>query len=167
MIVFFFFPFVVKIYAVTKMGFIFRWSLIAGRVPGRTDNQVKNHWNSHLSKKLGIKKGKIKGGASLQSISGKMLRKSYNNIPLDSNSELPSDYTGEAASETVIEDGSQSVIGDGSQSLLRLTSTEEAIVDENYGFSFWFSHDDLNLHTTPYLAEPLDGYCLDFVWDGL
>lgn len=32
----------------------FRWSLIAGRVPGRTDNQVKNHWNSHLSKKLGV-----------------------------------------------------------------------------------------------------------------
>ncbi|KAK9926889.1 hypothetical protein M0R45_024097 [Rubus argutus] len=31
-----------------------RWSLIAGRVPGRTDNQVKNHWNSHLSKKLGV-----------------------------------------------------------------------------------------------------------------
>lgn len=32
-----------------------RWSLIAKRVPGRTDNQVKNYWNSHLSKKLGIK----------------------------------------------------------------------------------------------------------------
>ncbi|KAI3433116.1 uncharacterized protein J3R85_007322 [Psidium guajava] len=30
-----------------------RWSLIAGRVPGRTDNQVKNHWNTRLSKKLG------------------------------------------------------------------------------------------------------------------
>ncbi|KAJ8773826.1 hypothetical protein K2173_008289 [Erythroxylum novogranatense] len=33
-----------------------RWSLIAGRVPGRTDNQVKNHWNTHLCKKLGLKK---------------------------------------------------------------------------------------------------------------
>uniref|UniRef100_A0A1J3JSI6 Transcription factor MYB23 n=1 Tax=Noccaea caerulescens TaxID=107243 RepID=A0A1J3JSI6_NOCCA len=30
-----------------------RWSLIAKRVPGRTDNQVKNYWNTHLSKKLG------------------------------------------------------------------------------------------------------------------
>nr|KYP50947.1 Transcription factor WER [Cajanus cajan] len=35
-----------------------RWSLIAGRIPGRTDNQVKNFWNTHLSKKLGVKKKK-------------------------------------------------------------------------------------------------------------
>lgn len=30
----------------------YRWSLIAGRLPGRTDNEVKNYWNSHLRKKL-------------------------------------------------------------------------------------------------------------------
>lgn len=29
-----------------------RWSLIAGRMPGRTDNEIKNYWNTHLSKKL-------------------------------------------------------------------------------------------------------------------
>ncbi|GLJ12803.1 hypothetical protein SUGI_0198060 [Cryptomeria japonica] len=29
-----------------------RWSLIAGRIPGRTDNEIKNYWNTHLSKQL-------------------------------------------------------------------------------------------------------------------
>ncbi|KAH7852827.1 hypothetical protein Vadar_029752 [Vaccinium darrowii] len=28
-----------------------RWSLIAGRLPGRTSNDVKNYWNTHLHKK--------------------------------------------------------------------------------------------------------------------
>lgn len=26
--------------------------MIAGRIPGRTDNEIKNYWNTHLSKKL-------------------------------------------------------------------------------------------------------------------
>ncbi|XP_022715268.1 transcription repressor MYB6-like [Durio zibethinus] len=29
-----------------------RWSLIAGRLPGRTDNEIKNYWNTNISKKL-------------------------------------------------------------------------------------------------------------------
>ncbi|KAL5218295.1 hypothetical protein ABZP36_018979 [Zizania latifolia] len=29
-----------------------RWSLIANQLPGRTDNDVKNYWNTKLSKKL-------------------------------------------------------------------------------------------------------------------
>lgn len=28
-----------------------RWALIAGRIPGRTDNEVKNYWNTRLNKK--------------------------------------------------------------------------------------------------------------------
>ncbi|RWW41056.1 hypothetical protein BHE74_00053477 [Ensete ventricosum] len=27
------------------------WSLIARRLPGRTDNEIKNHWNTHLCKR--------------------------------------------------------------------------------------------------------------------
>ncbi|XP_059454369.1 transcription factor MYB123-like [Corylus avellana] len=33
-----------------------RWSLIAGRIPGRTDNEIKNYWNTTLAKKAKAQK---------------------------------------------------------------------------------------------------------------
>ncbi|KAG9136726.1 hypothetical protein Leryth_004505 [Lithospermum erythrorhizon] len=33
-----------------------KWSLIAGRLEGRTDNEIKNYWNTHIKRKL-IKRG--------------------------------------------------------------------------------------------------------------
>lgn len=32
--------------------YICRWSLIAGRLPGRTDNEIKNYWNTNLGKRV-------------------------------------------------------------------------------------------------------------------
>ncbi|KAE8685143.1 Transcription repressor MYB4 [Hibiscus syriacus] len=42
-----------------------RWSLIAGRLPGRTDNEIKNYWNTHLRKRF-VTQGNTRKKPSLQ-----------------------------------------------------------------------------------------------------
>ncbi|XVF50310.1 hypothetical protein PTKIN_Ptkin04bG0086400 [Pterospermum kingtungense] len=135
-----------------------RWSLIAGRVPGRTDNQVKNHWNTHLSKKLGIKKGKNKVSASSQILAGELTH-NCSISPSDPNSRLPQncDDIGSGSQNIVMsrsEVESQSRDGlKGAQGVITMT--------DDYESSFWFPRNELNLR-----MDLLDE-SLDFIWHGL
>ncbi|KAK4843916.1 hypothetical protein QYF36_014280 [Acer negundo] len=138
-----------------------RWSLIAGRVPGRTDNQVKNHWNTHLSKKVGARRqGKGKVGDSSQALS-KSLRKNLSTLSKSDFTPSPSSNEEGTQSQAVNEIGfehHQSTVGlSGSQEMMRS--------DIDYDNCFWFSSDELDLQP-PSLMEFLDK-SLDFVWYGL
>ncbi|XP_071919091.1 uncharacterized protein [Coffea arabica] len=65
-----------------------RWSLIAARLPGRTDNEIKNHWNTRLLKRL------HKGGIQPQKSSTSLLSKKSSKQPTKkkSNNKLPDHF---------------------------------------------------------------------------
>lgn len=46
----------------------FRWSMIAGRLPGRTANDVKNYWSTRLRRKKSASGDKLKNHKPLQQV---------------------------------------------------------------------------------------------------
>ncbi|CAK9169356.1 unnamed protein product [Ilex paraguariensis] len=134
-----------------------RWALIAGRVPGRTDNQVKNHWNTRLSKKLGIiNKEKNKAIANSQTLPTTTEKK------FNISQETETNYGASvgATSQKVFEGG----CSEGTKGLL--DTLEPTLSNDGYDSSFWFLNDDFNVNAPDLVG--LLGQCSpdDFVWNG-
>ncbi|KAK7330484.1 hypothetical protein VNO77_24679 [Canavalia gladiata] len=123
-----------------------RWSLIAGRIPGRTDNQVKNYWNTYLSKKLGIKKNKSKGCGSSKSVSI---------IEPKDNSNSNSTARCRRHSECVGED-EKLVQANISGDLINLASMYEEIMRDDFESVFSFANSGFNICTPNYLIDSFE-----------
>ncbi|KAG5408477.1 hypothetical protein IGI04_004796 [Brassica rapa subsp. trilocularis] len=106
-----------------------RWSLIAKRVPGRTDNQVKNYWNTHLSKKLGNKDPKTK----------------------PSNGDIVHQTSLTNPTET-LEETNISNINDNSE-------IQEDRQGSNYLSSHWVHDDEFELSSLTNMMDFIDGHC--------
>ncbi|KAK8592972.1 hypothetical protein V6N13_043410 [Hibiscus sabdariffa] len=126
-----------------------RWSLIAKRVPGRTDNQVKNYWNSHLRKKLGIKDQNEKRVDFCQS-SKQVKACHHHQTSMDPSPEDGTTSIG--TTETTLDQTKQQAIDH-----RVLNHTQESMISTSYMNTFWIPDHDYELSTLA-MIDHLDEY---------
>ncbi|XP_022156450.1 protein ODORANT1-like isoform X1 [Momordica charantia] len=130
------------------------WSKIAARLPGRTDNEIKNHWNTHIKKKL-LKMG-------IDPVTHEPIKKQ----PEETTDQSPKANTNNAKKEnsgendSVLENSSSSPATENSSS----AATDDSLLLENlYNTSsnFWIEEEALWNNHNPPAANGAN----NFVWE--
>ncbi|XP_057509495.1 transcription repressor MYB5 [Actinidia eriantha] len=135
-----------------------RWSLIAGRIPGRTDNEIKNYWNTHLSKKL------ISQGIDPRT------HKPLSNNP-NPNSDKPSSSSSTSKANQMIPSNPPTpnlLISPSSENLIISARIDQDLINKGKSIAYYTNDHGLRSNNMMNIGNPEDdddiNYCTDDVF---
>ncbi|KAK9755183.1 hypothetical protein RND81_01G007300 [Saponaria officinalis] len=142
-----------------------RWSRIARRLPGRTDNEIKNYWRTHMRKQAQEKKREISPSSS--SLMNSSISSDSAAVNSMSNTETSSMFhSTEAPDRSALrekkhkkdENKKEEEFYSMDDIWKDITSDEDQIIPFSEGYS------EESFLTCPPMASPLWEYCPDTFW---
>ncbi|KAJ6948035.1 transcription factor MYB59-like isoform X2 [Populus alba x Populus x berolinensis] len=138
-----------------------RWSRIARKLPGRTDNEIKNYWRTHMRKKAQERKRATSPSLSSSNCSSSSNTTTVNSSPLPRTGETSFYDTG--GLEQVALAGKNGEAVQGGEKGYSMDDIWKDIENTIEPVCDGFSEKGCNF-SCPSLASPSWDYCLDTLW---